>query len=36
MDKSVIFEKVQSFVANYHEIDLSVVTVNTKRTPQNN
>ncbi|MEG4441590.1 hypothetical protein QUB47_27395 [Microcoleus sp. AT9_B5] len=30
MDKSLILEKVQSFVANYHKVDLSEVTVNTK------
>ncbi|MEG4458292.1 hypothetical protein [Microcoleus sp. N9_A1] len=30
MDKSVIFEKVQSFVANYYKLDLIEVTVNTK------
>jgi acyl carrier protein len=32
MDKLVIFEKVQSFLADFHEVDLSEVTVNTKIT----
>jgi hypothetical protein len=32
MDKLVIFEKVKSVVANFLEVDLSEVTVNTKIT----